>query len=90
MADYQCYPLWEASPGVVGNINPSDLPISVDLQNRLLAWANSFDATLNIDNPMLSGFKSEQAVEKFKTEGEALAHQLQTELGTEYLVIRKI
>ncbi|MDR2872521.1 MAG: hypothetical protein LBV45_08420 [Xanthomonadaceae bacterium] len=90
MADYQCYPLWEASPGVVGNINPGDLPISSDIKNRLLAWANLFDATLDIDNPIASGFKSEQAFDEFKKEGEALVHELQKELGPNYLVTKKI
>lgn len=51
MADYQCFPLWEASPGAVGNIDPKDLPISLSLQRELMVWAEKFDATLNMQDP---------------------------------------
>jgi len=37
MADYQCFPLWEASPGKVGNVDPNTLPISEGLK---LNWKN--------------------------------------------------
>lgn len=86
MADFQCHPLWEASPGVIGNIYPGDLPISSSLRNRLMAWAATFDATLNMDDPASSGFESDQAAGEFKQEGAALAQQLQDELGAAYAV----
>ncbi|WP_343547503.1 hypothetical protein [Ralstonia sp.] len=90
MADYQCFPLWEASPGVVGNIDPESLPISSQLQQRLMAWAAKFDATLDAGDPASSGFDSEQAANEFQREGEALARQLQHELGDTYLVTAKL
>ncbi|MET3213173.1 UNVERIFIED_ORG: hypothetical protein ABIC48_000916 [Burkholderia territorii] len=90
MADYQCFPLWEASPGAVGNIDPKDLPISLLLQQRLIAWAAIFDATLNMNDPASSGFASEQAISDFRKEGEALARQLQDELGAAYVVTKKL
>ena len=88
MADYQCFPLWEASAGYVGNINPDDLPISSSLRDRLMAWAAVFDTTLDMDDPASSGFESEEAANDFRIEGLALAQQLQDELGGAYVVIR--
>jgi hypothetical protein len=90
MADYQCFPLWEASSGVVGNIDPSDLPISLSLQQRLIVWAEKFDATLDMNDPARSGFASEQVADEFRQEGEVLAQSLQQELGTAYIVTRKL
>jgi hypothetical protein len=90
MVDYQCYPLWEASPGVVGNIDPGELPISSALRERLMAWASTFDATLNMDDPVTSGFPTDQAAEEFRKEGLELAQQLQDGLGAAYIVIHKL
>ncbi len=90
IADYQCFPLWEASPGVVGNIDPEDLPISFSLQQRLTAWAKKFDATLNIDDPLSSGFGSEEERIKFREEGAILAQNLQEELRPGYIVNTKL
>lgn len=90
MADYQCFPLWEASPGVVGNINPSDLPITELLQSRLMAWAEEFDKTLDMDDPAKSGFRTPQAQENFIKSGVELGQQLQDELGPEYSVLLKV
>lgn len=84
MADYQCFPLWEASPGEVGNIDPNELPISQDLKARLSNWARQYDETLNMDYPPDSGFESAGAEAEFKQEGLRLAEQLRVELGPEY------
>jgi hypothetical protein len=90
MADYKCFPLWEASPGVVGNINPQDLPISWPLKQELMAWAAKFDATLDIDNPVSSGFKNEELANQFQQEGEILAQRLQEELRATCVVTKKL
>lgn len=90
MADYQCFPLWEASPGAVGNIDPRDLPISEALQERLLAWASRFDRTLDMNDPAISGFENTESAEAFKKNGLELAEILQTELGAEYAVVHRI
>jgi hypothetical protein len=90
MADYQCFPLWEASPGAVGNIDPQDLPLSLALKQELRIWAERFDETLNLDDPASSGFGSEQARKKFRQEGRALAQRLQEELGTAYAIVHKL
>jgi hypothetical protein len=90
MADYQCFPLWEASPGIVGNIDPEDLPISSSLQQRLMAWAEKYTATLDMDDPPCSGFESEQEASEFRQEGEVLVQCLREELGVSYAVTKNI
>lgn len=90
MADYQCFPLWEASPGDFGNIDPKDLPISRALQEALMAWAMKFDSTLNLDDPATSGFDSDEGAEEFRKEGEVLARRLQEELGPTYQVTKRL
>lgn len=49
MADYQCLPLWNMSPGEYSDMDPDDHLISQDLKDQLNAWARVFDATLNMD-----------------------------------------
>jgi hypothetical protein len=90
MADYQCFPLWDVSPGAVGNIDPEDLPISLSLQQMLMGWAAKFDATLNMNDLASSGFGSERAASEFRKEGEALAQLLAEELGAAYVVTTKL
>lgn len=90
MADYQCFPLWEASPGEVGNIDPNSLPISTSLRDQLMDWADVYDSTLNWEDPAISGFVSVDAVEVFKVQGMRLAHQMREELGPEFVVLVKM
>jgi len=86
MADYQCFPLWKANPDELGNVDPSVLPISSSLQQALLDWARTFDATLNLDDPINSGFQSAADELKFKEHGKTLGQRLQNELGAAYQV----
>ena len=86
MADYFCFPLWEASPDVGGNIDPKDLPISDVLRIRLLRWADVFDATLNRDDLARSGFVTDDALRRFAEEGALLLERLQRELGPRWEV----
>ena len=90
MADYHSYPLWEASPGQVGNIDPNSLPISKLLREQLLDWADVYDKTLDIDDPAISGFSSVEAVNAFKAQGMNLADQMRGELGPEFSVLVNI
>lgn len=87
MADYECFPIWEASPGEIGNVDPASLPISPALVSRLDAWAAAFDETLNQDDPVRSGFPSRTAEEEFRAEQQELCEALQTELGAAYVII---
>jgi len=87
MADYQCFPLWGASPGEIGNIDPDSLPISISLRDKLLDWADVYDSTLNLEDPATSGFENVDAVEAFKAQGMRLANQMREELGPEFVVL---
>lgn len=86
MADYQCFSLWETSPGKVGNIDPDSLPISQCLKDRLHAWEHAFDATLSMGYPPDSGFESDEEEVEFKLEGYRLAKQLRDELSSEFTI----
>ncbi len=90
MPDYQCFPLWEAAGGTVGNIDPSSLPISQTLKDDLVQWAQSFDATLNLDDPAISGFQNIQEENAFIQLGNELGIRLQAELGQDFEVIVKL
>ena len=90
MTDYQCYPLWEASPGQVGNIDPSTLPISSDLIAQLKEWARIYDSTLNLDDPARSGFKNDEEKSEFEKFGIEIAERLKNELGSGYILKTKI
>jgi hypothetical protein len=86
MADYDCWPLWEAGDNV-GNIDPSSLPISEELHNRLLAWAEVYNKTLAPSYPPESGSKSPKEEEIFEQEGLSVRASLAKELGVDYKII---
>ncbi|MDV3349815.1 hypothetical protein D0962_21105 [Leptolyngbyaceae cyanobacterium CCMR0082] len=88
MADYDCFPLWEILDNDLKNIDPSDLPLSNKLRNSLKIWSDKYNATLNYDDPINSGFESEIDEQKFEQEGEALFKFLKKELGREFRIIR--
>jgi hypothetical protein len=90
MADYDCWPLWEASPGVVGNIDPETLPISRGLKDRLARWAAEFDASLNRDDPANSPVYPPEELAAFSAEGRRLGEDLQAELGPDFHVIVRV
>ena len=90
MADYDSFPLWDASPNEFGNVDPERLPLSPQLKANLAEWARSFDKTLDRDDPMNSGFANPGEEEAFKTQGRALAERLQAELGSEFLITLKL
>lgn len=90
MADYFCFPLWEVSSDVVGDVDPSSLPISEELQNQLMQWAAAYDAILNMEDPASTDFKSEEERVVFEREGYRLASALRQELGSNFKVITNI
>jgi hypothetical protein len=90
MADYHCYPIWDMQPNSYGDIDPRDLPISQELTEDLLAWAISFDLTLNSTDPLSSGFKSAEEASNFKSVGHQLCERLKNELGADYFVTIKV
>ena len=85
IADYECYPLWEYDElGLIGNLNPEDLPISKELIKTLDDWSEIFDETYNKDDPIKSGFACLEDELKFKTLGEILSKRLKQELENKY------
>lgn len=87
--DYRCFPLWEAEPGMVGNIDPADLPIDKALRDDLTAWSERFDASLNWDDPGGPGLFSDADWAAFNADGERLVERLRTALGPAWTVIRR-
>ncbi|THK38787.1 hypothetical protein EHS39_07095 [Ensifer sp. MPMI2T] len=84
MPDYHCFPLWENAGKAATNVDPASLPIPEDLILRLNSWAAKFNATLNPDDPIKSGFKSETLEQAFLDEGRYLCKASQP--GDGYLV----
>ena len=82
MADYAAWPLWDAD----GNVDAATLPLSTDLQERLDAWAEAFDGTVNRDDPRQARFATPEARAAWNATGLALWHDLQHELGSAYVV----
>lgn len=87
MADYGCFPLWDATPTGPRNLDPSELPISEDLAEELGRWAARYDRTLNRNDPPASGFPTSREHLGFVEEGRHLASRLAKELGSTYLVL---
>ena len=90
MPDYGCFPLWEASPDAVGNIDPNTLPISASLVSELDNWAAQYDATLDQENPLQSGFASIEEEHRFAEVGRGLCTKIQKELGRDFEVSLKL
>jgi len=88
MPDYQCWPLWYGEGfEEVGNIEPDELPLSAETNERLLRWAKAYDGTLNFADPKDESYDfSEQELEEFEQEGISLWQKLQEELGSDYKV----
>ncbi len=81
MADYGCLPLWGTAAAEIGEVDPADLRISAALVADLGHWAEAYEATLDRDDPLSSGFGSPEATAAFRAEGERLADRLRSELG---------
>ncbi|WP_159593947.1 hypothetical protein [Chelativorans xinjiangense] len=78
MADYDSWCLWDLVN--IGNIDPETLPLSQPLKKALHAWEKKYNATLNRENPIESGFASQEDAQKFNVEGWRLWEQLTDEL----------
>jgi hypothetical protein len=81
MPDYDCHPLWETLPDGVRNVAPEELPLSPDLQRALSAWAERYNATLNRDDPLASGFETVDDERDFEETGLHLWERLRLEMG---------
>ena len=85
MTDYNYYPLWDMDD--VGDIDPTELPLSEATIERLLNWQKIYDGIIDWDDPASAGFASAQEEIAFEREGISLWKQLQKELGDEYEIV---
>lgn len=83
-ADYGAFPVWDLDVG--GMVDASDLPIDAAMAARLQSWADRYDATLDMDDPVSSGFSSAEDEAAFDRAGEQLARELQRQLGPDFEV----
>ena len=93
MNEYSSSSLWHMEfdvDGEIGCIEPESLPITDELINHINEWSAMFDATLNHDYPIESGFENYQAAEKFLQTGHEIAHKLQDELGDKFLIVKSL
>ncbi|MCX4391263.1 hypothetical protein OG777_30630 [Micromonospora peucetia] len=86
MADYECYPTWLAGFAGVDNVDPAEMPISDELAAALLQWAQTYDGTLDRDDPASSGFPERDQEADFYAAGHELARRLAAELSGRYPV----
>jgi len=85
-ADYESFPLWQHDSAELANIDPATLPISPELVQELLDWADTYGRTVNSSHPLASGFPYAAAEDAFCTHGESLARRLAVELDPRYAV----
>jgi hypothetical protein len=81
LSDYDCFPVWRPGPASVENVDPATLPVSRELADALMRWAEEYDATLNQEYPADSGFPLERDRRDFLERGRQLADRLARELG---------
>ncbi len=89
LPDYGCPPLWWLNGGPNGEpneIDPQTLPLKAKTQARLHQWAETYNAILNLADPIASAFPSVEAENRFEREGIMLWQKLRHELATEYEV----
>ena len=86
MAEYECFPIWEAFDDGTKNVDPDHLPVGSELKVSLRNWAATYDRTLNQDYPPDSGFATPEEEETFEIEGRRLWKELTDNLGPEYKV----
>ena len=85
MADYGCWPIWHADRHRVGNIDPTNLGISSNLEKELKKWASIFDSHLNLEDPSSTEW-TENELNDFDNEGRRLAITLLKEIGERYKI----
>ncbi|KAB8141083.1 hypothetical protein F8S13_21445 [Chloroflexia bacterium SDU3-3] len=84
MPDYGCWPLWWMNGD--GDIDPHTLPLTSETVERLIYWSDTFDASLNRDDPASSAWPNKETYEAFENEGYQLWLILRQELVHTYIV----
>ncbi len=75
--EYGCWPTWDDETGL--NVNPADLGLSDNLLTRLKQWDDALQATYNMDDPEASRFADDDAEQRWRDEGLAIATELERE-----------
>lgn len=85
---YACWPTWLRSEAeeVSQNVDPAELPLSVQTLERLLQWDRAFQATYNDGYPAEALPLVGMTPAQFELEGRVLAGLIQGELGPMYIV----
>lgn len=90
MPEYHSWPLWadDWEPDNIEpyNIDPSTLPLTAQLVERLDVWADIFTSKLNQEDPAESGFSSDEEFRPFEEEGLRLWLELRAQLHPAYQV----
>ncbi|WP_250444455.1 hypothetical protein [Actinotalea sp. C106] len=73
-------PLWYRTPGDLGPVDLTGLPISPELRERLLAWNEFADVTMSANG---YEWPSTSVEAEFLAQGSILAEALREELGIE-------
>lgn len=87
MPDYDCYPLWISDRDGLENVDPDAFEIPNELKISLHSWSDIYDKTLNLEDPLSSGFPNRESKEIFDLQGKKLWHKLKKYLGDKYLVV---
>jgi hypothetical protein len=85
MADYTAFPLWSLGSGVLGQrmVEPSSLPISAPIRERLLSWAAVYDN----QDPFSEDWVGPPSEDAWIEQGRLLARDLQNDLGDNFEVV---
>ncbi len=59
-ADYESFPLWQHDSAELANIDPATLPISPELVQELLDWADTYGRTVNSSHPWPLAFRTQR------------------------------
>ena len=86
MADYGCFPTWLYGPDGLHNISPETLDIPDNLILILDEWAEGYEETYDLDDPVNSSCNSDREQEKFVDDGKDLAILLKRYLGGRYSI----
>lgn len=77
--EFGCWPLWDDEAG--DNLDPADLAIPTALADRIRAWDDAFQATLDASYPPDSRFATEADETAWRIEGDAIFAALVQTLG---------
>lgn len=83
MPEYGCSSIWELNNE--GFFEPTDvyelnIELSDSLKETIITWQKKYESTYYQENPIESGFKSEEEEENFEKEGFVIWNKLSKEL----------